>query len=197
MTIALTDRFRQALDYAFELHCHQDRKGSGVPYISHLLGVAGLVMEDNGDEDESIAALLHDAVEDQGGLETLEAIRQRFGERVAGIVMGCSDCYETPKPPWKERKKAYLAHLKLAEPSVMKVSLADKIHNARDILMGYHRVGPQIWDRFRGGRDGSLWYFRQLVCVFRERRSDPFVDELERVVIELEALAAGEDRAAI
>jgi (p)ppGpp synthase/HD superfamily hydrolase len=192
MTITLTDRFRQALDYAFELHRHQDRKGSGVPYMSHLLAVAGLVMEDNGDEDETIAALLHDAVEDQGGMETLEAIRTRFGERVAGIVMGCSDCHGTPKPPWEERKKAYLAHLRVAEPSVMKVSLADKIHNARDILMGYHRFGSQIWGRFRGGRDGSLWYYRELVGIFRERRSDALVDELERVVLELESLADGE-----
>jgi (p)ppGpp synthase/HD superfamily hydrolase len=196
MTVQLTDRFRQALDFAFELHACQVRKGSGVPYISHLLGVAGLVLEDDGDEDEAIAGLLHDAVEDQGGAQTLQAIRERFGERVAEIVSGCSDTDQIPKPPWQARKQAYLAHLRLADASTVKVSLADKIHNGRDILMAYHRFGPEIWGRFKGGRDGTLWYYRQLVCVFRERRNDALVDELDRVVSEMEGLAANEGQAA-
>jgi GTP pyrophosphokinase len=194
MPTQLTDRFRQALDYAFELHASQVRKGTGVPYVSHLLGVAGLVLEDNGDEDEAIAALLHDAVEDQGGAPTLEAIRARFGERVAEIVSGCSDTDQFPKPPWEERKRAYLAHLRHAGPSVLKVSLADKVHNARDMLIAYDTYGPELWTRFRGGRSGTLWYLRQLVCVFRERRPSPFVDELDRVVSALESLAAREEQ---
>lgn len=189
-TPRLTDRFRQALDYAFKLHACQVRKGSGVPYVSHLLGVAGLVLEDGGDEDEAIAALLHDAVEDQGGQATLQEIRDRFGDRVAEIVLGCSDTDQTPKPPWEERKRAYLDRLRMAEPSVLKVSLADKIHNARDIIIASSSGGPDFWTRFRGGKDGTLWYFRELVGIFRERRSDPFVDELARAVLELEALAA-------
>lgn len=193
MPTQLTDRFRQALDYAFELHASQFRKGTGVPYVSHLLGVTGLVLEDNGDEDEAIAALLHDAVEDQGGAPTLAAIRERFGDRVAEIVSGCSDTDQFPKPPWEERKRAYLLHLEQAGSSVLKVSLADKIHNARDILIAYHVHGPEIWKRFRGGRDGTIWYLRQLVCVFRERRPDPFVDELDRVVTTLEGLATREE----
>jgi (p)ppGpp synthase/HD superfamily hydrolase len=193
MPTILTDRFRQALDYAFELHADQSRKGTGVPYVSHLLSVTGLVLEDNGDEDEAIAALLHDAVEDQGGQPTLQAIRERFGERVAAIVSACSDTDQFPKPPWEERKRAYLAHLQVAEPSTLKVSLADKVHNARDMLMAYQIHGPALWKRFRGGREGTLWYLRQLVCVFRERRPDPLVEELDRVVTALETLAAQED----
>lgn len=186
MAALLTDRFRQALVFAFDLHARQARKGSGVPYFSHLMGVAALVLEDGGGEDEAISALLHDAVEDQGGRQTLETIRQRFGERVAAIVLACSDTDQSPKPPWRERKLASLAHLREADPAVLRVSLADKIHNGRELLLLHSRYGPELWQRFRGGREGTLWYYRELLDIFRARRSDPLVDELERLVRELE-----------
>jgi len=188
MVHILTGRFKDALGFAFDLHATQIRKGSGVAYIAHLLSVAGLVIEDGGDEDESIAALLHDAVEDQGGPETLEMIRERYGERVAEIVEGCSDSQGLPKPPWRGRKEAYIAHLRQATPSVRKVSLADKIHNARDILMSHQICGEVVWTRFRGGKEGTLWYYRTLVEVFRDNRDDALVAELDRVVTELERL---------
>ncbi len=126
----LNERFDQALNYAIQLHADQLRKGSGVPYLAHLLSVTALVLEDGGSEDEAIAALLHDAVEDQGGLATLEEIRSKFGTHVADIVAGCTDSFEDPRPPWKQRKDRYLQHLAQATPEVRRVSLADKLHNA-------------------------------------------------------------------
>jgi (p)ppGpp synthase/HD superfamily hydrolase len=143
----LTQRFKDALDYALELHNDQQRKGSDTPYAAHLLAVASLVLEDGGDEEQAIAALLHDAPEDQGGLETLEAIRQRFGDRVADIVHGCTDTYESPKPPWRQRKENYLEHLQIAPEEVRRVSLADKLHNARSILTDLLRSGEVVWER--------------------------------------------------
>jgi (p)ppGpp synthase/HD superfamily hydrolase len=195
----LSDRFGQALLFAFQLHQRQQRKGSQTPYIAHLLGVTALVLEDGGDEDEAIAALLHDAPEDQGGLATLEEIRQRFGERVAGIVDGCTDTYETPKPPWRQRKEDYLTHLRTATPSIWRVSLADKLHNARTILVDLHSQGGQVWQRFNGGKVGSLWYYRSLVQTFQElARSgmlcSPMVVLLDDVVTQIEQLAAGEEQ---
>ncbi len=186
----LGERFEQALVYAARLHAHQERKGSGVPYIAHLLAVAALVLEDGGDEDEAIAALLHDAAEDQGGLATLEDIRRRFGARVADIVAACSDTFVTPKPPWKARKTAYLEHLRDAPPSVRRVSLADKLHNARALLRDYRREGERTWARFTGGREGTLWYYRTLVEVFQATGEDAHTRELARTVAELERLAA-------
>lgn len=185
----LTSRFEEALSYAFRLHSTQTRKGSGVPYVSHLLAVTALVLEYGGDEDQAIAALLHDAVEDQGGLPTLEQIRARFGPQVAEIVLACSDSLETPKPPWRERKERYLAHLPTHLPAARLVSLADKVHNARTILADYGRIGPEIWERFKGGKDGTLWYYRELARVFRATGSEPLIDELERLVGELENLS--------
>jgi (p)ppGpp synthase/HD superfamily hydrolase len=195
----LSDRFGQALLFAFQLHQRQQRKGSQTPYIAHLLGVTALVLEDGGDEDEAIAALLHDAPEDQGGLATLEEIRQRFGERVAGIVDGCTDTYETPKPPWRQRKEDYLTHLRTATPSIWRVSLADKLHNARTILVDLHSQGGQVWQRFNGGKAGSLWYYRSLVQTFQElARSgmlcSPMVVLLDEEVTQIEQLAAGEEQ---
>ena len=185
-------RFEAALVYAAQLHRRQARKGSRTPYIAHLLAVAALVLEGGGDEDQAIAALLHDAVEDQGGYETLEAIRERFGERVAGIVAGCSDAFVTPKPPWRARKEAYLAHLREAPPEVRRVSLADKLHNARCLLRDYRREGEATWARFNGKREGTLWYYRALVEAFQATGDDEQTRELARVVGTLEALAAGE-----
>jgi (p)ppGpp synthase/HD superfamily hydrolase len=154
-----------------------------------LLSVAGLVLEDGGDEDEAIAALLHDAVEDQGGAETLATIEQQFGQRVADIVLACSDTTVTPKPPWRERKQAYLDHLTIATPSARRVSLADKLHNARAILSDYRALGEDLWGRFNAPRDDTLWYYRELVNTFRKARIDsPMLDELNRVVSEIERL---------
>jgi (p)ppGpp synthase/HD superfamily hydrolase len=165
------------------------RKGTDIPYISHLLAVAALVLESGGDEDEAIAALLHDSAEDQGGTVTLENVRDRFGERVADIVAGCTDTFEDPKPDWYERKKAYLAHLPVAAASVRRVALADKLHNARCILDDFHAIGDRVWDRFSAGKERQLWYYRQLVKMFRRAGTDGMVQEFDRVVSELEQAA--------
>jgi (p)ppGpp synthase/HD superfamily hydrolase len=186
----LSDRYAVALEFAFRLHRSQERKGSGVPYVAHLLGVSSLALEYGADEDEAIAALLHDAVEDQGGLAVLERIRTSFGERVADTVLGCSDWPgEGSKPPWRERKERYLAHLETAAPSVRLVSACDKLYNARTILADLEREGEGVWSRFTGGRAGSLWYYRSLAERFGTLQS-PVADELSRVVGRLEALSA-------
>jgi len=175
----LTARFRKALVYAAELHANQRRKGSQEPYIGHLLGVASLVLQHGGDEDEAIAALLHDAVEDQGGRPTLRAIRRKFGKRVAAIVEGCSDTFEIPKPPWPERKKRHLAKVRRASASVRLVTAADKLDNARAILADYRVVGDRLWSRFNGGKQGTLRYYRSLVEALRAADSNPLVEELD------------------
>jgi (p)ppGpp synthase/HD superfamily hydrolase len=185
----LSIRFEEALQYAVQLHSRQLRKGTEVPYAAHLLGVAALVLEDGGDEDQAIAALLHDAVEDQGGLDTLMAIRQRFGNRVAAIVDGCTDAYEFPKPPWRDRKEAYIARLRNEMPEVRRVSLADKLHNARSILLTLRNHGESTWDRFNGGKQGTLWYYNTLLEVYRQASDSPFVAELELTLREIERLA--------
>lgn len=192
----LGPRFCEALTLASRLHEKQLRKGTQVPYVAHLLAVASLALEHGADEDTAIAALLHDAVEDQGGPPTRETIRQAFGERVASIVDGCSDTDEVPKPPWRERKEKYIAHLASAPLEVLLVSACDKLHNARSLLEDYRRQGEATWSRFRGGRDGTLWYYRTLVRTFQQVGSPVLpelgrvVDELGRVVDELEQLAA-------
>ena len=158
----LGDRYRQALELAFSLHRTQERKGSGVPYVAHLLGVSSLALEYGADEDEAIAALLHDAVEDQGGMEAAAEIRGRFGERVTEIVLGCSDwAGEGEKPSWRERKERYLEHLERASTSVRLVSACDKLYNARSMVADLERLGEALWPRFTGGRDGSLWYYNE------------------------------------
>jgi GTP pyrophosphokinase len=185
----LSERFADALVYATGLHAGQVRKGSGVPYIAHLLAVTALVLEYGGDEDTAIAALLHDAVEDQGGAATRAAIAARFGEPVAVIVDGCSDTDVVPKPPWQARKEAYIAHVAGAPPAVLLVSASDKLHNARSILADYRQVGEALWDRFTGSRAGTLWYYRALVTAYRQTVAPPaLVDELDRTVTELERL---------
>jgi GTP pyrophosphokinase len=185
----LTDRFKDALWMATDLHADQRRKGSGIPYVAHLLGVASLVLEYGGNEDETIAALLHDAVEDQGGKPTRQMIAEKFGETVAQIVDGCTDADTMPKPPWRERKEAYIAHIASAPPSVRLVSACDKLYNVRTILADYRRVGDEIWERFKGGKkDGSLWYYQALVTEFKNTGNHPVYDELERTVNELLSL---------
>jgi len=186
----LGSRFEEALQWAARLHSLQRRKGTDVPYVAHLMSVASLVLEDGGGEDEAIAGLLHDAVEDQGGMETLEEIRRRFGDRVATIVEGCTDSALTPKPPWRGRKEAYIASVRTASPEILRVMASDKVHNARSILEDYRCHGESVWDRFKGGREGTLWYYRSLVTAFRGNGESRLVQELDRIVSEIERLAA-------
>ena len=185
----LTSRFGDALSFAFLVHATQERKGSGVPYFEHLLGVASIALGYGADEEEAIAALLHDAVEDQGGATMLDEIKTCFGERVASIVNGCTDTYEVPKPPWRVRKEAYISHLATASPSVLLISGSDKLHNARSILRDYRAGGDSLWDRFAGGKSGVLWYYRTLVETYRKVSPSPLSEELGRTVAELEDLA--------
>lgn len=186
-----TDKLEDALVYAAQLHRDQTRKGTGVPYVTHLLAVAAIVGENGGTEDEVIAALLHDAPEDAGGEARLSEIRDRYGDPVADIVAGCTDTYEDPKPPWRARKEAYLDHLAGAPKPVRLVSSADKLHNARSVLADYRAVGEGLWARFNGGREGTLWYYRAVADALRRAGDGPLVDELDRVVAELERLADG------
>jgi (p)ppGpp synthase/HD superfamily hydrolase len=186
----LTFRFEDALLYAQRLHARQVRKGNGVPYVSHLLGVCALVLDFGGDEDQAIAALLHDAIEDQGGDATRKEIRSRFGDRVAAIVDGCSDSDTQPKAPWRPRKEAYIAGLRKASADVRLVSAADKVHNARSLTANYREQGEKLWSRFRGGKEGTLWYFRELVRVFWEIGPQPIADELAQAVEDLELLVS-------
>ena len=185
----LSERFEKAFEYAFELHQtqgRQSRKGKDTPYIAHLMAVCAIVLEYGGDEEEAIAALLHDAVEDQGGRATLEAIRINFGERVAGIVLECSDSEGDPKPPWKQRKQTYIDHIPHMSAGARIVSLADKIHNSRSVLNDYRREGESTWARFKGKRDGTLWYYAELARKFMEVKPDPMAQELRRIVDSLE-----------
>ena len=189
----LTERFEQALVFTAQLHKQQRRRGSGVPYLAHLLSVAGLVIEHGGDEDEAIAALLHDAIEDQGGPAARDEIRRRFGDRVTAIVDGCTDADGHPKPPWHERKRAYVDRLSTASPSVRLVSAADKLHNARSVLHDYRAIQEEVWNRFQGGRDGTLWYYRAVTNALLDADPTPLVEQLNRVVTALED-AAADDR---
>ena len=184
----LTSSFEEALVFATRLHANQRRKSKRIPYIAHLLGVASLVLEAGGGEDEAIAALLHDAVEDQGGMARLEEIRSRFGDAVAEIVEACTDSWTDPKPPWRKRKEAYIARLREASESVCLVSAADKLHSARTILSDYRRLGETLWSRFTGGKEGTLWYYRTLVDVLQATGPAPLADELDRVVSEINDL---------
>lgn len=187
--VILTPRLAEALALAIELHGNQPRKGTGIPYVSHLLGVCSLVLEHGGDEDEAVAALLHDAAEDQGGERTLGHIRQAFGEAVADTVEGCSDTLVEPKPPWRERKQRYIEHVRGAPEPVLRVSAADKLHNVRAMLSDYHVVGEALWERFNAGPEEIDWYHRGLVDAFREAGAPgALVDELERTTRALGAL---------
>ncbi len=192
--VSLTPRFEQAVAYAVRLHEGQVRKGTAIPYAAHLLSVSALVLEDGGHEEEAIAALLHDAVEDRGGMERYEEIRRMFGQRVARIVLACSDSDVSDpaqKPPWRERKERYLAALPHKEPDEVRVLLADKLHNARAILSDL-RDGADVWSRFNAGRDEQLWYYRSLADAFSRLTDSPLAGELDRVVSRIEELAAPE-----
>lgn len=188
-TVVLGDRFVAGVREAVRLHANQARKASAVPYVSHLLATAGLVLEHGGDEDQAIAALLHDGPEDQGGEPTLALIRARFGHRVAAIVEGCSDTFVTPKPPWRARKEAFLAGLVDLGADVWLVVLADKVHNARTIVDDLRAVGPAALDRFSGGRDGTLWYCGTLAAELTVLAPGPLADELVVLAAEMRSLA--------
>lgn len=175
--------------YAHHLHQNQRRKGTGIPYIAHILGVTALAIEYGATEDEAIGALLHDAAEDGGGEATLAEIRARFGDTVADIVLGCSDSLvEDPedKLPWRERKENYLAHLENASASVCLVSAADKLHNVRSIMRDYREHGEDIWERFQGRRDGTLWYYETvadtLVRRYRTQLSRDLQDDVDALL---------------
>ena len=189
--LKLGRRFEQALLFAREKHAGQSRKGTRVPYFSHLMSVAALVLEAGGDEDLAIAALLHDVVEDCGGAPMLKEIRRRFGKRVAYVVEGCTDTDAFPKPPWRDRKEAYLKHLRAADADTRLVSSADKLHNARTILTDYRECGEAVWERFQGKRDGTLWYYHALLTEFQRKRPNRLTNELARVVNELECQVRG------
>jgi (p)ppGpp synthase/HD superfamily hydrolase len=190
---SLTTRFEQALAYTIHLHGAQTRRGTSITYVAHLLSVAALVLEDGGSEDEAIAALLHDAIEHQGGLLRYEDIRRRFGDLVAGIVWECSDSHvadPSEKPSWEERKRAYLATLPSKSPEALRVSVADKLHNARAILLDLRTLGDEVWDRFNRNAAFILWYYRSLADAFAELKPGPLAAELDRVVTELEQAAS-------
>ena len=185
--MTLSDRFEDALVCATRLHAGQIRKGTSTPYVSHLLAVAAIVMEHGGTEDETIAALLHDAVEDQGGADARRDIARRFGEPVAAIVDGCSDTDVEPKPPWKPRKQHHLTQLENASRSIAIVAAADKLHNARSILRDHRECGPAVWERFAGGRGGTMWYYCTAADVLAPHAPPALVAELRRVLDQLEA----------
>jgi (p)ppGpp synthase/HD superfamily hydrolase len=178
----LTARFDEAFRYAHDVHGSQQRKGTAAPYISHLMGVASIVLEDGGTEDEAIAALLHDAPEDHGGRPRLDEIRQRFGDAVARIVEDCTDSWDIPKRPWADRKQEYVEHARALTESSLRVSAADKVHNAYAILRDLRNSGEQVWARFNASPDDILSYYQSLVRAFKQSGGGRLVDELERIV---------------
>jgi (p)ppGpp synthase/HD superfamily hydrolase len=188
--VKLGPRFLRAFDFAARKHAGQARKASTIPYLAHLMGVASLVLEAGGDEDLAIAALLHDVVEDCGGVPILKEVQRRFGKRVAKIVDECTDADTYPKPPWRERKEKYLRRLKQADADTRLVSAADKLNNVRSILSDYRAIGDAIWERFNGGREGTLWYYRVLLDEFLRHKLNRITRDFELAVNELERLTA-------
>jgi hypothetical protein len=178
----LSKLYDQALVYASELHRNQVRKGSGIPYIAHLLSVSSRVLSAGGTEVQAIAGLLHDAAEDQGGKPTLDRIKKKFGIEVAQIVSDCTDSWTDEKSEWRPRKEAYLAILPNKAPTSLLVSLADKVDNAEAILNDYRSIGEALWDRFRGKREGTIWYYRELSTIFNEALPGRLARELSLAV---------------
>lgn len=193
---ALGPCLQRAFRYAAEKHAGQTRKQTAVPYLSHLMAAASLVLEAGGDEEMAMAALLHDVVEDCGGMPRLREIRRKFGSRVAKMVDGCTDSFSDPKPEWLERKKNYLRELKRVNAETRLVSAADKLHNVRTVLTDYRQQGESVWKRFKGKRDGTLWYYRALSDEFRRRKPNRLTRELELAVKELERAAGLKPRSA-
>lgn len=181
--------FDEALLYAARIHATQTRKSKKEPYIGHLLAVTSIVIAYGGDEEMAIAALLHDAVEDQGGYSRLEDINRKFGRRVARIVEGCTDAYTLPKPPWRQRKIQYIERVAKEPFDTQFVSACDKLANARDILQDLRAIGPEVYERFTGKKEGTLWYYRALVRAFERGFCGPLVQELKRTVSVLERQA--------
>jgi len=209
-TPLLTARFDAALHYATAHHALQLRKGTDVPYVAHLLAVASLALEMGGDEDEAIGALLHDVVEDGGGEDALTEIRETFGQPVADIVLANSDSVDDgsgAKPGWWQRKRSYVNAIATKSPAALRVSLADKVHNARAILLDYRTHGDELWARFGQGQGiATRIYYRELAAAFERERdrvgplAEPFVDELRRTVDAITGLAEehqGPDRQAL
>lgn len=182
MAATLTTRFDEAFRYAHEVHATQVRKGNGSPYLGHLMGVASIVLEDGGTEDEAIAALLHDAAEDHGGRPRLAEIRTRFGDGVAKIVEDCTDSWSEPKEPWLERKQAYIQHARTLTGPSLRVSAADKVHNAYAILRDLRNIGERVFERFQATPDDVVAYYESLVRAYRESGGGLLVDELDRIV---------------
>ncbi len=200
--LRLSRRFTDAVEYARHLHI-ENRKGTGIPYMAHLLGVASLVMGEAGHapfpvtEEMVIAALLHDAAEDHGGTMRLHDIEHNFGKKVAAMVEGLSDSLVEnagAKAPWKHRKQAYVEHLRTESAEVQLISIADKLYNARSILEDYRIVGPEIWKRFKRGRKDQLWYLDQLLGVFRKSDLGRITDEYARVIRALKHISRAEEQ---
>jgi len=183
-------RYGKALAYAAEKHAGQKRKGTRIPYISHPMAVASLVLEHGGNEDEVIAALLHDVAEDCGGEEALDEIREKFGMGVAAIVRGCSDTLEKPKPKWRPRKEAFIDNLQGAPASVRLVATADKLHNALSILKDQRNLGDRVWARFSASKEEVLWYYGAVTQALSARGTSRLVEDLERAVGEMARAAA-------
>ncbi len=187
----LGQRFQDALAFAAEAHKSQHRKGTSVPYTSHLLQVAGIALEHGADEDVAIAALLHDAAEDQGGEAMLDQIEERYGRRVATIVHACSDTFESPKPGWRRRKEIYIAHLADATPDACLVSAADKLHNARTIVEDLRAEGTAAFGKFKGGHEGTLWYYATVLDALEGKVPLALHAALGRTVRAMHDLATG------
>lgn len=184
----LTQQFEKALIYAHRLHVTQLRADGKTPYIAHLMSVAALVLEMDGDEDEAIAALLHDAIEDQGGEATRQRIQQEFGDRVTQIVQGCTEMM-LPALSWRDRKLKYLEKLHNASPSVQRVVLADKLHNVRSLLASFHEEGEQVWHRFNGGRAETLWFYRAVLNALQVGEGNYWIHLYNQVLGELEGVS--------
>jgi GTP pyrophosphokinase len=180
-------RFGEAVALAVQLHADQIRKGTQIPYVAHVIAVAAIVLEHGGDEDQAIAGLLHDVIEDCGA-EHEQTINSRFGKRVAAIVRGCTDTDVQPKPPWRARKEAYLAHLAVADADVLLVSAADKLHNARSIVSDARAQGLSVFERFNAGRDGTVWYYTELASVFTARIPGKLANELADSVKQMHSI---------
>ena len=185
--MALSKAFDSALVYAADLDRDQTRKGSGVPEIAHLLSVSSRVIVAGGSEVQAIAGLLHDAAEDQGGQATLDDIEVRFGPLVSRIVADCTDSWVEPKPAWRPRKETYLASLPAKPAQSLLVSLADKVDNAEAILQDYRVLGDDLWSRFTGGRQGTIWYYRSLSEIFSKALPGALATELSRTVSQVPA----------
>jgi len=185
-TVQLGYRFEQAFILARELHAGQKRKLGRAPYVSHLLMVAAEVLENGGTEDHAIIALLHDSAEDQGGEKTLTRIEELFGADIASMVEACSDTLKKPKPPWRKRKETHLQRLRKAPKEVCLIMLADKLCNARSLLRGLSQQGESVWSHFSSGKEGTLWYYRQMHQLLSKRHPGVMADELDSLLEKIE-----------